>query len=246
MSEVKYHSKFYYKDSSFRMKLRDTLYNVHLGLLAHCSEVFKTMLTMPTPGDMQVEGSSDDTPMILPESVEKEKLDVLLVYMFEGACLSKAIGDALDEITGNIAHLMGPNAFYILTQTHTHIKNHLTGLAFYPPDPIVSLQCWQPGKCSEGWVLYWWQSVTKHLLHPDSGMSGAEILEALEKVKIPGMCCSCQTENVDWVKESGGMMKTQNFTQEAVDSIVTAYGSLAGNRKGESGEGGGERSQEMM
>lgn len=120
---------------------------------------------------------------------------------------------------------MGPDAFYILSQAHTAIRDHLNILAFYPSDPIESVRCFRPGRCTEAWISQWWQGVAKHLLHPDSGKSGREILGMLEEVSIPGMCRNCQKENVDWVKQTGVMTKADEYFEGAVEQIVAAYGS---------------------
>ncbi|KZT18954.1 hypothetical protein NEOLEDRAFT_1046430, partial [Neolentinus lepideus HHB14362 ss-1] len=262
------HPIFYYKDGSFRMQLGNTLYNLHLSLLAERSTVFKNMLTMPAPRGIEVEGSSDENPMVLPSTIKQDELDILLEYMFKGHTagapslknlivilklstmleiddgwnfainelqkdpgLSPALQFHLgcahhviewvepafrvlmempfSEITEEMAHLMGPDAFYILSQTHARIRNHKTILAFYPSDPITSIRCFRPGKCSEAWVTQWWQGVAKHLLHPESGKSGSDILKMLEELGIPGMCPHCQKENVEWVKDTGVMTKAE-------------------------------------
>ncbi|EPQ55677.1 hypothetical protein GLOTRDRAFT_93257 [Gloeophyllum trabeum ATCC 11539] len=112
------------------------------------------------------------------------------------------------DISREIAHLMGPDAFYILSQAHTAIRDHLNILTFYPSNPIESVHCFRPGRCTEAWIWKWWQGVAKHLLHPDSGKSGREILGMLEEVK-----------------QTGVMTKADEYFEGAVEQIVAAYGS---------------------
>ncbi|KZT30297.1 hypothetical protein NEOLEDRAFT_1054748 [Neolentinus lepideus HHB14362 ss-1] len=153
----------------------------------------------------------------------------------------KLLAMPFSKITEEIAHLMGPDAFYILSQTHTRIKTHHSILAFYPSDPIHSIECLRSGKCEQAWATEWWQGVAKHLLHPDLGKTGGEILEMLESVRIPGMCIDCQRANMEWVKDTGVMTRADDFIEEAVAQIVAWYGSSSkGKSTGSQQESRGE------
>ncbi|EPQ51469.1 hypothetical protein GLOTRDRAFT_132837 [Gloeophyllum trabeum ATCC 11539] len=137
----------------------------------------------------------------------------------------KLLAMPFSEIDEEIAHLMGPEAFYLLSHTHNRIKDHHAILAFYPSEPFSSFICTRAGRCEQAWVSHWWHGVAKHLLHPDSGKSGREILEMLDRVQVPGMCSHCQEANVQWVKDTRVMIKADEFVEDAVAKVVMWYGS---------------------
>lgn len=87
-----------FKDDEFYMtfvtfRVRDCLFRVPRQTLEAQSPVFKDMFLFPPPPDEEVEGSSDERPIALPEDVEVEDfrrlLKVLLPTSFYGPRLPK-------------------------------------------------------------------------------------------------------------------------------------------------------------
>lgn len=92
-----------FKDDEFYMtfvtlQVEDYLFRVPRQTLEAQSLVFRNMFSMPPPPDVEVEGSSDERPIVLPEPVKardfKRLLKVLLPTGFFGPRLPKGDYDA--------------------------------------------------------------------------------------------------------------------------------------------------------
>ncbi|EPQ57570.1 hypothetical protein GLOTRDRAFT_127923 [Gloeophyllum trabeum ATCC 11539] len=126
-------------------------------------------------------------------------------------------------ITRPMAHLIGPNAFYAIANTHAQIAEHRLVLAFYPSPYIEDVSCFTSEQCRQAWTTQWWQGLAKHLLHPDAGRNGRQILDMLETVRIPGMCQGCQDLNVSWVKQREALTRDEEMFEETIADIVGQY-----------------------
>ncbi|EPQ55755.1 hypothetical protein GLOTRDRAFT_93318 [Gloeophyllum trabeum ATCC 11539] len=126
----------------------------------------------------------------------------------------------IQTITKEMAHEIGPEAFYVLTHTSAQISEHRLLLAFFPSDPVINPVCPTPALCASSWTKQWWHGLAKHLLHPDSTLTGGQVLGLLEAARIPGMCIGCQKVNIDWVRDQGVMVQDEAMREKALKEVL--------------------------
>ncbi|EPQ54932.1 hypothetical protein GLOTRDRAFT_94304 [Gloeophyllum trabeum ATCC 11539] len=145
------------------------------------------------------------------------------VYGWIEPAFCELMSTPVHAITRPMAHLIGPNAFYAIANTHAQIAEHRLVLAFYPSPYIEDVSCFTSEQCRQAWTTQWWQGLAKHLLHPDAGRNGRQILDMLETVRIPGMCQGCQDLNVSWVKQREALTRDEEMFEETIADIVGQY-----------------------
>ncbi|KAF8547302.1 hypothetical protein OG21DRAFT_1425130 [Imleria badia] len=93
------------------------------------------------------------------------------------------------------AHRMGMEYFWILMTTKAQIDEHYHALAYTEPalDQSDGV-CNTPWACAVVWKDEWWNSVARHLLHPESPCrSQSGIIALLQETNFDGgNCASCK------------------------------------------------------
>jgi hypothetical protein len=121
----------------------------------------------------------------------------------------------------NYTHIgrLGLRVYHIITKTKCKIDEHHRTLAFCPPDAVHGIDCFSPNFCSDSWSTEWSNGIAKQMLHPDVRCSGPQILSAIQEIKIPGMCMSCQTATLRWIEENGGLLREGQFIAEGLQEL---------------------------
>ncbi|KDQ17865.1 hypothetical protein BOTBODRAFT_171575 [Botryobasidium botryosum FD-172 SS1] len=129
--------KYYFEDGNIILLVEDTLFNVHRSLLAQDSSIFGSTFSLPvsqtTSSDL--EGSSDDSPFLLPgESAENFRLLLMALYGLPGDILKLF---SLDGKFNELVEIALISNKYAFKDIETAAVNLLTGklqVAKYPLD----------------------------------------------------------------------------------------------------------------
>jgi hypothetical protein len=131
------------------------------------------------------------------------------------------VGTPLQNISIDEAARIGLPFYAILVKTKLRIEDHRRSIAFVAPVAKNDLLCDTPLKCCHAWATEWWHGLARQLLHPDAPMTGRQVLQGLENVRILGMCSSCERRTIDWVKSTGVFLKEEVFVDEAMQELMT-------------------------
>jgi len=118
------------------------------------------------------------------------------------------------------AQRMGLPFYHVLMKTKVRIDQHRRNLAFSAPKAVTDPLCLTSMACSVSWTSEWWRGLAKQLLHPDAALNKQEILAGFDTVMIPGMCDSCQTQSIEWVKARNVFMLEESYIEEAVKEVM--------------------------
>jgi hypothetical protein len=130
------------------------------------------------------------------------------------------INKPLEDINLAQATQMGDMPYYVLSQTKRHIDAHVRNIAFVPPPVHGSFLCSANNDCEEAWNKAWWLGFAKHILHPDSPLSGCEAMHVLNDVRIPGMCDNCLRNTMDDIWEASPFGEIELMICEGIGQII--------------------------
>lgn len=128
----------------------------------------------------------------------------------------------LHNIEVEEAARIGLPFYNILVRTKLKIENHRRDMAFVPPPAENDIdRCDTPCHCCLSWSKEWWNGVGRQLLHPDTPMTGRQVFEGLDNVRIPGMCGPCQEKTFEKVKQmSEAFFMEEGFVSEALAEMM--------------------------
>ncbi|KAJ7485617.1 hypothetical protein FB451DRAFT_1392350 [Mycena latifolia] len=91
------------------------------------------------------------------------------------------------EVSREDEKAIGSEAYRALVRTHAEVRQHRLELAFFPPEPVHALGCYDKDYCGDSWMKNW-VGISGGLgsLLKDE-MSGLEMLDALSRMPdVPG------------------------------------------------------------
>ncbi|KAI9068205.1 hypothetical protein FKP32DRAFT_1600661 [Trametes sanguinea] len=132
----------------------------------------------------------------------------------------RLVAAPLDTVTWTDIERMGLEAFTSVVRTKHEIDKHRRLVAFWPPNPVFAPSCSINMRCEISWKREWWGVVAKHLLHPEDGLAGAELVEALQGAEVVGMCYACKDLTVASVSESGVLTREDVLIADVIRDML--------------------------
>jgi hypothetical protein len=130
------------------------------------------------------------------------------------------VNQPLENIGPDQAAQMGGLPYYVLLQTKRLIDAHVHNITFIPPPVYNCFLCLATGRSDEVWKRAWWAGFAKHILHPDSPLSGSEAIRVLNDAQIPDMCEHCLRNTVDSIWEANPFEELELMTRDGIGQVV--------------------------
>ncbi|KAH9886214.1 hypothetical protein C8Q73DRAFT_715777 [Cubamyces lactineus] len=126
----------------------------------------------------------------------------------------------IDSLSAVDIELMGLPAYHALVSTKARIEAHRKYMAYVPPPIEHSPSCPFDIPCKFGWEREWKSGVSRLLLHPELHISGAQVLENLEAVKINDVHEECKQLTLGRLRRGEVLTREDTLVREAIRSLL--------------------------
>ncbi|KAJ7777921.1 hypothetical protein DFH07DRAFT_1056285 [Mycena maculata] len=131
------------------------------------------------------------------------------------------------EVSREDEATMGSEAYRALVRTQAAVAQYRLGLALFPPDAVHANFCYNNNFCGGEWARNW-VGISGGLgsLLKDE-MSGSEIHDALNEMRVPGMNEECRILTISSIQDTPNgkslLKKEEDLIEEAVESLIKQW-----------------------